>query len=158
MLNLPLHMIWAGRIYHLLGDMNPLASMPSSFVVEERVSLEFSSITRPAGIVMLRKRKKDKQNKMSSQRTSREAQKVWRLMKLWRWYRMRSIIAYLSLMSSSVTMTAQCNIFSSIYPKVPKFKLCSHPRKNLMSKYHSHTSLHIFKIPEDHYAIITIIA
>ena len=28
-LNLPLHMIWAGRIDHMVGDMTPLEVMPS---------------------------------------------------------------------------------------------------------------------------------
>ena len=82
MLNLPLHMIWAGRRDHMLGDITPLSGMPSSSVVEARVSLEWSSITRPVVILMLQKREQDNQNKMISQRTSREAQKVWRLMKL----------------------------------------------------------------------------
>ena len=31
-LNLPLHMIWAIRRDHLVGDMTPLAGMPSSLV------------------------------------------------------------------------------------------------------------------------------
>ena len=31
-LNLLLHMIWAGRRDHLVGDMTPLVCMPSSFV------------------------------------------------------------------------------------------------------------------------------
>ena len=61
MLNLPLNMIWAGRRDHMLGDMTPLAGMPSSFVVDARVSFEWSSITRPDVIVMLQKRKKDNQ-------------------------------------------------------------------------------------------------
>ena len=28
-LKLPLHLIWAGRRYHLVGDMTPLLGMPS---------------------------------------------------------------------------------------------------------------------------------
>ena len=79
-LNLPLHMIWAGRSDHLVGDMTPLAGMYSSFVGEERGSLEWSSIPRPARSVMLQKREEKKQNNMISQKTSRKAQKLWRLM------------------------------------------------------------------------------
>ena len=33
-------MIWAGRRDHLVGDMNPLAGMPSSLVEEARGSLD----------------------------------------------------------------------------------------------------------------------
>ena len=39
-LNLPLHMIWAGRNDPLVGEMTPLAGMPSSLVGVARVSLE----------------------------------------------------------------------------------------------------------------------
>ena len=35
-LNLPLHMIWADRRDNPVGDMNPLAGMPSSLVEEAR--------------------------------------------------------------------------------------------------------------------------
>ena len=31
-LNLPLHMIWASRRDHMVGDMTPLVGMPSSLV------------------------------------------------------------------------------------------------------------------------------
>ena len=55
-LNLPLHMIWASRRDHMVGDMTPLVGMPSSLVGEARGSLEWSSIPRPAGSVMLCKR------------------------------------------------------------------------------------------------------
>ena len=48
-LKLPLHMIWAGRRDHLVGDMTPLADMPSSLVEEARGSLKCSSITKPSG-------------------------------------------------------------------------------------------------------------
>ena len=37
-LNLPLHMIWADRRDHMVGDMTPLAGMPSSLVGEARGS------------------------------------------------------------------------------------------------------------------------
>ena len=74
-LNLPLHMTWADIRDHLVGDMTPLAGMPSSFMKEERGSLEWSSIPRPAGSVMLQKREENKQKNLSAQRTSREAQK-----------------------------------------------------------------------------------
>ena len=33
-LNLPLHMIWAGRGDHLVGYITPIVGMPSSLVVE----------------------------------------------------------------------------------------------------------------------------
>ena len=79
-LNLPLHMIWAGRKDHLVGDMTPLAGMPSSLVGEARGSLEWSSISRPDGSVMLQKREDKKQKNISAQRTLRGAQKVWRLL------------------------------------------------------------------------------
>ena len=46
-LNLPLHMIWSGRRYNLVGDMTPLVGMPSSLVGEARGSLEWSYITSP---------------------------------------------------------------------------------------------------------------
>ena len=65
-------MIWACRIDHLVGDMNPLAGMPSSLVGEARGSLEWSSIPRPAGSVMLQKIEENNQKKMSAQRTFRE--------------------------------------------------------------------------------------
>ena len=68
-------MIWAGRRDHLVVDMTPLAGIPSSLFVEARVSLEWYSITRPAGSVMLRKIVEENQKNMSSQKTSREAQK-----------------------------------------------------------------------------------
>ena len=55
-LNLQLHMIWAGRRDHLVGDMTPLADMPSSLVGESRGSLEFSFIPRTAVSMMLQKR------------------------------------------------------------------------------------------------------
>ena len=80
-LNLPLHMIWAGRRDHLLRDMTPLTGMPSSLVVEVRGSLEWSSIPRPAVSLIIQKIYEKKQKNMSAQRTSREAQKLWRLLK-----------------------------------------------------------------------------
>ena len=54
-LNLPLHMICSGRRDHMVGYMTPLAVMPSSLVGEARGSLEWSSILRPVGSVMLQK-------------------------------------------------------------------------------------------------------
>ena len=75
-----LHMIWADRRDYLVGDMTPLAGIPSSFLGEARGSLECSSIPRPAVSVMLQKREDKKQKKMSAQRTLREAQKLWRLL------------------------------------------------------------------------------
>ena len=71
--NLPLHMIWAGRRDPLVGYMTSLAGMTSSLLGEETGSLEWYSIPRPSGSVMLRKRYKKKQNKRSVQITSREA-------------------------------------------------------------------------------------
>ena len=59
-------MIWAGRKDHLLGDMNPLAGMLSSSVGEARGSLEWSSIPRPTGSVMLHKKEEKKQKNMIS--------------------------------------------------------------------------------------------
>ena len=79
-LNLPLHMIWAVRRYHLVGNMTPLESMPSSLVEEARRSFQWSSIPRPDVIVMQQKKEEKKHNNMSSQRTLREAKKVWRLL------------------------------------------------------------------------------
>ena len=35
-LNLPLHMIWAGRKDHLIGDMTPVEGMTSLLVGEAR--------------------------------------------------------------------------------------------------------------------------
>ena len=67
-------MIWSGRRDHMGGYMTPLAGMNSSLVGEARGSLEQSSIPRPSGSVMLRKRYKKKQNKRSVQRTLRKAQ------------------------------------------------------------------------------------
>ena len=75
-LNIRLHLILAVRRDHLVGDMSPLAGMPPSLVGEARGSLEWSSIPRPSGILMLQKREDKNQNNMSAQRTSREAQKV----------------------------------------------------------------------------------
>ena len=74
-------MIWADRRDHMVGEMTPIAGMPSSLVVEARGSSEWSSITRPAGSVMLQKIEEENQNNISTQRTSIEAQKVWRLLK-----------------------------------------------------------------------------
>ena len=79
-LNLPFHIIWAGRRYHMVGDMTPLAVMPSSLVGESRGSLEWSYIPRPTGSGMLQKREDKKQKNMSAKRTLREAQKLWRLL------------------------------------------------------------------------------
>ena len=79
-LNLLLHMIWAGRKDHLVGDMNPLSGMPSSLMVEARGSLELSSIPRPAGSVMLQKKEENNKKNMSAQRTSRGPQNLWRLL------------------------------------------------------------------------------
>ena len=73
-------MIWAGRRDHLVGDMTPLAVMPSSLVGEAKGSFEWSSIPRPVGSVILQKRYEDKQKNIISQRTSRGAQKVLRLL------------------------------------------------------------------------------
>ena len=75
-------MIWADRRYHLVGDMNPLAGMPSSLVEESMGSFEWSSIISPVISVMLRKIDEKKQKNVISQRTSRESQKMWRLMQL----------------------------------------------------------------------------
>ena len=73
-------MLWAGRRDHLVGDMTPLAGMPSSLAGEARGSLEWSSIPRPSGSVMLQKREENNQNNMNAQRTLREAKKIWRLL------------------------------------------------------------------------------
>ena len=73
-------MIWAGRRYHLVGDMTPLAGMPSSLAEEARGSLEWSSIPRTAGSVMLHKREYKKQKNAISQRTLSEDKKLWRLL------------------------------------------------------------------------------
>ena len=78
--NLPLNMVWAVKRDHLVGDITPLAGMPSSLVEEARVSLEWSSITGPARSEMLQKIEDNKHKNMSAQRTSRGAPKVWRLL------------------------------------------------------------------------------
>ena len=79
-LNLPLHMIRAVRIDHLVGDMTPLVGMHSSLVEEAKGLLEWSSITIPSVSVMLHKIEEKKQKNMISQRTSKESQKVCRLL------------------------------------------------------------------------------
>ena len=79
-LNPPLHMIWAGRRYHLIGYMNPLEGMTSSLVGEERVSLEWSYIPRPAVSVILKKIEEKKQKNTSNQIISRKSQKLWRIL------------------------------------------------------------------------------
>ena len=56
--------------------MTPPADTPLSSGQGARGSLVRSSIQRPAGSVMLRKREDKKQKNMSAQRTSREAQKL----------------------------------------------------------------------------------
>ena len=73
-------MIWPDRRNHLVGDMTPLAGMPSSLAGEARGSLEWSSIKRPARSVMLQKIEENKQKNMSAQITLRGSQKVWRLL------------------------------------------------------------------------------
>ena len=73
-------MIWAGRRDNLVGDMNPLAGMHSSLVGEVRISLKWSSITRPDISVMLQKREEEKNKNISPQRTLRDAQKLQRLL------------------------------------------------------------------------------
>ena len=78
-------MIWVVRRDHLVVDMTPLAGMPSSLVVEAKVSLEWFSIPRPSGIIMLWKREDKKHNNMSSQVTLREAEKLWRILQFLRW-------------------------------------------------------------------------
>ena len=79
-LKLPLHITWDGRRYHLVGDITHLAGMPSSLTEEERGSLEWSSIPRTSGRVILHKREEKNQNKTSAQKNYREAQKVWRIL------------------------------------------------------------------------------
>ena len=65
-------MIWASRINYLVGDLTPLAGMHSELAKEARVSLEWSSIPRPEGSVMLQKIEEKKQNNMMiAQRTPR---------------------------------------------------------------------------------------
>ena len=83
--NLLLHTTWSGRRDHLGGDMTPTVDIPSSSGQGARGSSEWSSIQRPAGILMLRKREENKQKNMSAQRTPREAQKVWRLLQFSIW-------------------------------------------------------------------------
>ena len=75
-------MIWDGRRDHLVGDMTPLAGMPSSLVGEARVSLEWSSITKPSVSMILHKIEEKNQNNMIAQRTLKEDQKLWRLLQL----------------------------------------------------------------------------
>ena len=83
--NSPLHMIWAGRRYHLERYMTPLVGTTSSPVVYLRELLLLSSIQRTSGSVMLRIRGEKNQITMSAQITLREYLKVLRLVKLWRW-------------------------------------------------------------------------
>ena len=71
MLNLLLNIIWDGRRDHLVGYITFSAVMPSSLVGEARGSLEWFSITKPAGNVMLQKIEDKNHNNMSAQRTSR---------------------------------------------------------------------------------------
>ena len=73
-LNLPLHMTWDDRIYHMVGDMTPLAGMPSSLAEEAKRSLECYSIPSPVLSVMLQKIEKKNQENMSAQRNPREVQ------------------------------------------------------------------------------------
>ena len=68
-------MIWAGIIDHLVEYITPLEGIALSLVVESRGSLEWFSIPRPVGSVMLRKREENNQNNMSAQITLREAKK-----------------------------------------------------------------------------------
>ena len=77
--NLLLYMIWVVRRDHMVVDMTPLADIHSSLVVEAKLSLEWFSIPRPSGSMMLWKREEKKHDNMSSQRTPREAQ-VWRIL------------------------------------------------------------------------------
>ena len=74
-------MIWAVRRDHLVVDMTPLAGMALSLVVEAKVSLEWFSIPRPSGSMMLWKREEKKHNNTSYQITTREDKKVLRLLK-----------------------------------------------------------------------------
>ena len=60
-------MIWAGRRYHLEGDMTPLAGMSLLPVGYIRVLLAWSSIQRPSESVMLWIRGDKKQKNMSAQ-------------------------------------------------------------------------------------------
>ena len=92
-------MIWSGRRYHMVGDMNPIAGITLSFAVYIRVLLVCLYIKRPPKSVMLRIRGKKKQNNPSSQRTPRGDLKVWRLIKFVIWYNMHSATAVLSLMT-----------------------------------------------------------
>ena len=73
-------MKWAGRRDPPEGDMTPPEETPSSPGQGARGSSEWSSITRPSGIVTLHKRYEKKQNNMSDQIISREAHKLWRLL------------------------------------------------------------------------------
>ena len=67
-------MIWSDKRDHMVGYMTPLLGIPSSLVVEARGSLEWFSVPRPDGSVMLYKIEEQKQKNMNAQRTSREAQ------------------------------------------------------------------------------------
>ena len=73
-------MIWADRRDYLVGDMTPIEGMPSSLVGEERVSLEWYSITKPSVSVILCKREEKNQKNMGAQRTLMEYPKLWRLL------------------------------------------------------------------------------
>ena len=59
-------MIWSDRRDHMVGDMTPLAGMPSSFVEEARGSLEWSYFPGPEGSVVLQKREKKRHNNITT--------------------------------------------------------------------------------------------
>ena len=53
---------------------------------------------------------------------------------------------FLILMSSSATMTEQCDMCSRIHPKMTEVKFWIHSNENLMRKYYIHPSLQILPI------------
>ena len=68
-LNLLLHTIRSVRRDHLVVDMTHVAGIPSSVVLEAKVSLEWLFFPRPSGSMMLWKREYKKYNNTRSQRT-----------------------------------------------------------------------------------------
>ena len=63
-------------------DMTPLVGVLSSLMGEASVSLEWSSIPRLSGSVMLLKIEEKKHNNASEQITLKEYKLVWRLLQL----------------------------------------------------------------------------
>ena len=75
-------MIWGGRRDHLVGRMNPLVCIPSSFEGYPRGLLVWLYIKNPSKILIMRIRGEKKQKNTIDHMISKKYLKLWRLIQL----------------------------------------------------------------------------